>query len=257
MPGYQRRLFSHAAADFDLLVKRLQAESLKWPGRQKALYLPGARAAAAVLLALLQTANLATGYAHITVTELAARCGLRTEGKAGHKSHCRALRAILKLAKQAGFIEYDKAGFDEETHRRDPALILVRPEFFIFMGAKKAELAKEMEKARRKALTAHKRRAENLECAPLSDDPAQAIIDLCVEQWAGYNKVRKARAQKKKNRLRHAYTRALKSSSGVLAAMVSSFARIMSPRGYSTGEKIRAARNGQGLLFDPPDGALH
>lgn len=261
LPGFLRRLYARASADVDLLARKLQDASLAWPGRKQKLRRPRAQAMAAAVLALLQTANLATGYAHLTVTEAASRCGLRTRSKAGNYSNSRFSRSLKQLCKLAGFVEYKAPPFNPERHACDPALIVVLDELYLFLGAKPDELKREQEKAVRRLLAERKRKAEEGRGVPVREielpaDPVEAAFKLQVEQWAKYTKTTAERAAKKINRMRKEHAEQLHRRSNPLSSMLRALAAAMRPRRSQKAqaaaytERLQAAR--QGLLFDPP-----
>ena len=260
-PGIIAGAVARAAADLPLVARRFRDASAGWVNRTYRLRRERAEVLAAVATVLIESMNLATGYAWTTVKETASRCGVRTRSRAGNFSNSRVSRAFKQLREQ-GYIEFTNPTFNPELHVCDSALIVVRDELLAFMGVRLDKLAAARETALRRAIRQRQTAAyANHHLGPLPADPIEAVLTLRAEQWAKYTKTVAARARQKLMSLRHAHARQLKSQRSGLLPYIQQMANALKPKNWRIIEQRKLAAAQSGQLFpewdDPGGGFVH
>lgn len=162
------------------------------PGRKRDGYAQQLAAMVEISLVLLWTANIATGYAFVSLTELANSTDTGTQSAAGWKGYGRTSRALARL-RQLGYIRFTRALLHPQNGGRDRLMITVTPKLYALFGTNEKTIQERGHKALMALISKTKKAAENGNGLPISTldalaEPTTAARLLGLWQWYKYSK---------------------------------------------------------------------
>lgn len=174
------------------ILQRIKREIGTLPGRKRNGYCQQVVATYAVMVRIMSSANLATGYVYTSLTELANETNTKTVSENGSVGMGR-VRAALKTLKALGYIDYVDALFDPVSGGRDCLHIVTKPSFYSFAGTRESVAVEHMKKALMKETAKQKKASENGRGLPPETldalaDPKKAACLIGWWQWYGYTK---------------------------------------------------------------------
>ena len=138
---------------------RIKREIGALPNRQRAGYAQQVDAMYEAGLVLMWLTNLATGYVHTSLTELADQTNTLTF-KDGYTGLGRMHRA-LKMFKALKYIDYDRPLLNPQTGGRDRLFITVKPALFGLYGTRESAVIEKMQTALGNEIARQKKASEN------------------------------------------------------------------------------------------------
>jgi hypothetical protein len=197
-PAFLRRVAKQAVLPEQIrrTRKKLKRDIGLLPGRQRDGYDPQIDVMYEVGRVLMWVTNLATGYAYISLTELAALTSSDTftydESGKGHRGLGRTRRALEQF-RALGHITWGKPLFDPIKGGRDRVRLIVRPSIFGLYGLRESDVADKMAKALTKERIKQKRLSEEGRGLPPETldalaKPETAALLIGWWQWYSYTK---------------------------------------------------------------------
>lgn len=170
---------------------RIKREIGTLPGRQRAGYAQQVEAMYEAGLVLMWVTNIATGYAYISLTELAVLTNTLTS-KNGFVGLGRMFRA-LKMYRSLGYIKFSRPLLNPQNGGRDRIRIIINPSLFALYGTRESVVIEKMNKALQKETAKQKKASENGYGLPPETLDALAKPDSAAEligwwQWFRYTK---------------------------------------------------------------------
>lgn len=162
------------------------------PGRKRDGYAQQLAAMVEISLVLLWTANIATGYAYVCLTELANLSNTGTQSAAGWKGYGRTRRALIML-RALGYIRFTRALLHPQNGGRDRLMITVTPKLYALFGTSEKAIQQRSHKELMALISRTKKAAENGNGLPISTldalaEPGTAARLLGLWQWYKYSK---------------------------------------------------------------------
>lgn len=170
---------------------RLKREIGTLPGRQRNGYAQQVDAMYEAGLVLMWVMNIATGYAFISLTELAATTNTLTF-KGGCIGLGRMYRA-LKTFQSLGYIDFNRPLLNPQGGGRDRIFITVKPSLFELYGTRESQVVDKMKKALMKETLRQKKNSEKgfglpPETLDALAEPQSAALLIGWWQWYRYTK---------------------------------------------------------------------